>query len=52
MFSTVRRQLGDRKLIDAARVILGMARGNGKLDAYMDIVKNNDLKKLLDWNLL
>lgn len=42
------RQLGDRELIDAARVILGMARGNGKLDLYMNVVRN-DMVKLLDW---
>ena len=32
------RQLGDTELIDSARTILGMARGNGKLDLYMNIV--------------
>jgi tetratricopeptide (TPR) repeat protein len=42
------RQLGDRKLIDSARVVLGIARGKGKLDAYIDMV-NNDLGKLLKW---
>lgn len=42
------RQLGDRKLIDSARVVLGMVRGNGKLKAYIDLV-NNDLDKLLKW---
>merc|ERR1719446_464596 len=42
------RQLGDRKLIDSARVVLGMVRGNGKLKAYVDLV-NNDLDKLLKW---
>jgi len=42
------RQLGDRKLIDSARVVLGMARGNGKLNAYIDLV-NNDLDRLLKW---
>merc|ERR1711959_288124 len=42
------RQLGGRRLIDAARVILGMARGNGKLDIYVDLV-NNNLDKLLKW---
>jgi len=42
------RQLGDRKLIDSARVVLGMVRGNGKLRAYIDLV-NNDLDKLLKW---
>merc|ERR1719272_2490636 len=42
------RQLGDRKLIDSARVVLGMVRGNGKLKAYIDLV-SNDLDKLLKW---
>jgi len=42
------RQLGDRRLIDSARVILGMARGNGKIDIYIDLV-NNNLDKLLKW---
>ena len=42
------RHLGDRKLVDAARVILGMARGNGKLDVYMHCVRH-DLGRLLDW---
>jgi len=42
------RQLGDRKLIDSARVILGMARGNGKLDVYATLV-NTNMEKLLKW---
>lgn len=42
------RQLGDRKLVDSARVILGMARGNGKLDLYMSMV-NTNMDKLLKW---
>ncbi|OLP81004.1 Tetratricopeptide repeat protein 29 [Symbiodinium microadriaticum] len=42
------RQIGDRKLIDSARVVLGMVRGNGKLKAYINMV-NNDLDKLLKW---
>eukprot|EP00747_Dinoflagellata_sp_TGD_P168980 gnl/TRDRNA2_/TRDRNA2_196716_c0_seq1.p1 gnl/TRDRNA2_/TRDRNA2_196716_c0~~gnl/TRDRNA2_/TRDRNA2_196716_c0_seq1.p1 ORF type:complete len:484 (-),score=119.59 gnl/TRDRNA2_/TRDRNA2_196716_c0_seq1:66-1448(-) len=42
------RQLGDRRLIDSARVVLGMARGNGRLNAYVDLI-NNDLDKLLRW---
>lgn len=42
------RQLGDRKLIDSARVVLGMVRGNGKLNSYIDLV-NHDLGKLLRW---
>eukprot|EP00930_Biecheleria_cincta_P101103 TRINITY_DN92738_c0_g1_i1.p1 TRINITY_DN92738_c0_g1~~TRINITY_DN92738_c0_g1_i1.p1 ORF type:complete len:408 (-),score=117.24 TRINITY_DN92738_c0_g1_i1:109-1332(-) len=42
------RQIGDRRLIDSARVVLGMVRGNGKLKSYIDLV-NNDLDKLLNW---
>lgn len=42
------RQLGDRKLIDSARVILGMARGNGKLDLYATLL-NTNMEKLLKW---
>jgi len=42
------RQLGDRNLIDSARVVLGMVRGHGKLKTYIDLV-NNDLEKLLKW---
>merc|ERR1712151_1205766 len=42
------RQIGYRRLIDSARVVLGMVRGNGKLKSYIDLV-NNDLDKLLKW---
>ena len=42
------RQLGNRKLIDSARVILGMARGMGKLDLYIKYI-NTDLDRLLKW---
>jgi len=42
------RLIGDRKLIDSARVVLGMVRGNGKLKTYIDLV-NHDLEKLLKW---
>lgn len=35
-------------MIDSARIILGMARGNGKLDLYMNVVRN-DIVKLCDW---
>lgn len=42
------RQLGDRKLIDSARVVLGMVKGSGKLKLYINLV-NNDLPKLLQW---
>jgi tetratricopeptide (TPR) repeat protein len=42
------RQLGDRRLIDSARVVLGMVRGSGKLKSYVDLV-NNNLDGLLKW---
>eukprot|EP00743_Colponemidia_sp_Colp-15_P002440 GILK01002645.1.p1 GENE.GILK01002645.1~~GILK01002645.1.p1 ORF type:complete len:489 (-),score=60.33 GILK01002645.1:201-1667(-) len=42
------RQLGDRDLIDAARVHLGMARGNSEMGSYVSIV-NADLTTLLKW---
>ena len=44
----VARELKDRDLVEAARVILGMARANGRLTNYMDAVKG-DLSKLLEW---
>lgn len=42
------RQIGDRGLIDSARVVLGMVRGSGKLKSYVDLV-SGDLDKLLRW---
>ncbi|CEM23234.1 unnamed protein product [Vitrella brassicaformis CCMP3155] len=42
------RQLGDRKLIDSARVLLGVARGNGKLTPYIDVI-GTSLDRLLKW---
>jgi hypothetical protein len=44
----IARNVGDRRLVDAARVNLGMARGNMTLPNYMDIVKHN-LPALLTW---
>lgn len=44
----IARNVGDSKLVNAARINLGMARGNLDLDAYMDVV-NQDLKTLLQW---
>ncbi len=40
--------IGDRKLLDHARVNLGMARGNLQMGMYMGIV-NHDLPALLKW---
>lgn len=42
------RQIGDRRLVDSARVVLGMVRGTGKLGSYINVV-NNDLERLLTW---
>merc|ERR1719213_891332 len=42
------RQIGDRKLIDSARVVLGIVRGHGKLKAYIELV-NSDIERLLRW---
>ena len=42
------RTVGDRSLIDSARINLGMARGNLAMARYMDIVKDN-LPALLNW---
>lgn len=44
----IAKNVGDRKLIDATRIKLGMARGNTSLNAYMDVV-NTDLPALLKW---
>jgi tetratricopeptide (TPR) repeat protein len=46
--STVVSGKGDRSLVDTARVNLGMARGNEKIQAYMNII-NYDLTTLLRW---
>jgi tetratricopeptide (TPR) repeat protein len=46
--SMVTAGLGSRKLVDQARVHLGMARGNANMDAYMFIV-NEDMPSLLRW---
>lgn len=44
----IARAVGDRKLVDSARINLGMARGNMGMNGYMNIV-NNDLDALLKW---
>jgi hypothetical protein len=41
-------RIGDRKLIDAARINLGMSRGNLTIPSYMDVV-TTDLGALLKW---
>lgn len=44
----IARTVGDRKLIDSARINLGMARGNMSMSKYMGVVKDN-LPALLNW---
>lgn len=44
----IARAVGDRKLVDAARINLGMARGNMSMGNYMGVV-NDDLDSLLKW---
>lgn len=44
----IARALNDRKLLDAARINLGMARGNLSLAPFMDVVRDN-LAALLKW---
>lgn len=44
----IARNVGDRKLVDNARIHLGMARGNMALTKYMQVVKEN-LPALLNW---
>jgi tetratricopeptide (TPR) repeat protein len=44
----IARTVGDRKLIDSARINLGMARGNMAMSRYMAVVKDN-LPALLNW---
>lgn len=44
----IARQLGDRKLINASRIALGMSKGNLQMSSYMKVV-NNDLPSLLKW---
>lgn len=44
----IARSVGDRKLVDSARINLGMARGNMAMGNYMDVVTEN-LPALLKW---
>ncbi|KAL4511805.1 hypothetical protein ABPG72_012650 [Tetrahymena utriculariae] len=41
----------DRKLVDRARVTLGIAKANANIDKYIELVKNSDkdIYKLLEW---
>ena len=44
----IAKTVGDRKLIDSARINLGMARGNLSMNKFMGVVKG-DLPSLLNW---
>lgn len=44
----IARSVGDRKLVDSARINLGMARGNMTMGNYMGVV-TTDLPALLKW---
>ena len=44
----IARSVGDRKLVDSARINLGMARGNMAMGNYMGVVTEN-LPALLKW---
>jgi tetratricopeptide (TPR) repeat protein len=44
----IARAVGDRKLVDSARINLGMARGNMTMGSYMGVVTDN-LPALLKW---
>ena len=47
-FFEIARSIGDRALVDKARVYLGIARGNSMLPKYLDVV-THDLDALLRW---
>ena len=47
-FFEIARTLGDRKMLDVARVNLGAARGALRMEAYMGVVAA-DLPKLILW---
>ena len=47
-FFELARSLNDRKMVDCARVNLGIARGSAMIGKYMDVV-NSDLGTLLQW---
>lgn len=44
----IARSLGDRKMLDNARIYLGIARGNAKVDSFIRVV-NDDPAALLAW---
>ena len=47
-FFETARTLNDRKMLDTARVNLGVARGALRMGAWMGVVANN-LPKLIAW---
>lgn len=47
-FFEIARTLKDRKMLDVARVNLGIARGTLRMDAYMSTVVS-DLPQLIQW---
>ena len=47
-FFEVSRGLGDKKMVDNARVSLGVARGKANFKQYLELV-NNDMASLLQW---
>lgn len=47
-FFETARTLNDRRIVDAARFNLGVARGAVRMGKYMDLV-NTDLPKLIQW---
>eukprot|EP00164_Ancoracysta_twista_P004519 GFYU01006099.1.p1 GENE.GFYU01006099.1~~GFYU01006099.1.p1 ORF type:complete len:447 (-),score=120.06 GFYU01006099.1:212-1552(-) len=44
----LKRTLGEKKLVDQARVNVGIAKGNARLEQFMSLVKG-DLDALIDW---
>ena len=44
------RQINEGAMVDAARVNLGIAQANTRIDSYLDMVKN-DMHALIDWKV-
>lgn len=47
-FFELARSLGERRMLDVARISLGVARASMKVGAYMAVV-NEGLNRLLEW---
>jgi hypothetical protein len=45
----IAKQVGDRALVDSARINLGMARGNMSLGSYMSNITKDNIPALLNW---